>query len=670
MTTTGGAPYAIADAGARRVTPWWSWLLAAVVIFIAAAAGVLLRPAGTPVAVWWPAAGLSVLFVLLQPRRGMPWAMLLALAVAIAANWFGGRSPQTSIAFGLANFVEVAVVVTVLGAWRRPFRLSSLRAGLRFAVAVTAGALAAGLLVGIAVVGLEGGDLFPTAGFVAASHAAAVGMLAPFAALPARLPVQASRWEMVLQAVALATVIALVFNPSIELPLSFAPYPLVAWAAFRFPIRVVLVESILAAAAMLAFSIAGGGPFNLPQIDLLTRAALFETMLVALAGFTVILAAAQYELRAVTRQLEASRRLLSGSVVDARLGLAVSVPGAERARLVWANRAARRLLAAEISGDDWEGPVRAASLEALRSGEPVSVSDSAGRRLTVAANRIEGEDAVAVQLLDITSLLRAQEARVEAEVERDAARTIRAELERQRDDFLATTSHELRTPITSVIGYAELLAESSSLEGAPREWVTVIARNAARLSELVEDLLTLSGGATAPRRPTSVERIDCAELLAEVAATLRPLSDRQQIEVVLEPGGCAVLGSRSDISRAVANLLTNAIKFTPAGGTAVARADERDGTVRIRITDTGPGMSDDEIAHAFDRFYRAPAAERDNVPGTGLGLAIVAELVRRNGGSVALASEASDTGTGAGAGTGSDAGRVGLTAELRLPSAD
>ncbi|WP_306232720.1 ATP-binding protein [Agrococcus beijingensis] len=657
MTSTAAeaAPYAIADAGAQRPTPWWTWMLAAVILFLAAVAGVLLRPAGTTVAVWWPAAGLSVLFVMLQPRAKMPWAVVIVLVSSIAANLVGGRTLPLAVAFGVANLAEVVAVLAVLGVWRRPFRLSSLRAGLRFAVAVATGAAVVGVLAGAIVMLLEGGDFFPTAGFVAASHAAAVAMLAPFAVLPPRLPVLASRWEIALQATILAAVIVLVFNPGIELPLSFAPYPLVAWAAFRFPIRVVLVETILASVAMLAFSIAGGGPFNLPQIDLVTRAALFETMLVALAAFTVILTAAQYELRAVSRQLEASSHLLSGSVVDSRLGLAVSLPGDEHSRLVWATRAARRLRAGELDGDDWSGPVRLAAMQALRTGEAVSVSNGAGRRLTVAANAIEGEEhAVAVQLLDITSLLRAQQAKVEAEVERDAARKIRAELERQRDDFLATTSHELRTPITSVIGYAELLADSHALEGAPREWVRVIERNAVRLSELVEDLLTLSGGATAPRRPSNAQPIDSGQLLADAAATVRPMSDHKGIDIEVEADGSSLLGARGDLDRAITNVLTNAIKFTPAGGTVRARADAHDGWVRIRITDTGPGMTDDEIVHAFDRFYRAPAAERDNVPGTGLGLAIVAELVRRNGGTVALEAGA--------------AGSTGLTAELRLPA--
>ncbi len=656
MSTTAAdaAPYAEVDAPPRGPLRWWMWLLAAVLLFAASLAGAIFAPPGTGVAVWWPAAGISLGIALLVSRQRIPAALVLVLVVTCAANAFAGRPLLVSLAFGLSNALEVVAALGVLQAWRRPFRLSSLQAALRFAVAAGVAAVLSGVLVGTIVV-LDGGPFLPTAPFVAASHAAAVLMIAPFAALPRPVPVRASPVEMVVQAALLAAAIAFVFNLDQALPLAFTLYPFLAWAAFRFPIRVVLAESLVASLVMLALTLAGGGPFSAAGLELTVSAALLETLLVTFAGFAVVLTAAQYELRAVSRQLDASTLLLGGSLVDARVGLAIVQRDSDATRMVWMNRAARRLLAPELGeGDSWSGRIEAAAATALRDGEQATVTTADGRTITMSANGIDGDGSrFAVQLLDVTSILRAQQVQVEAEVERESARSIRAELERQRDDFLATTSHELRTPITSIVGYAELLAESDAVPDSKRAWLEVIDRNAHRLSELVEDLLTLSGGTTAPTRPQHPEPIGCEALFDEVVANLRVVSDRKSLDVAVEAGDAAVLGSRSDIARAVTNLLVNAIKFTPDGGRIrlVARA-ERD-AVLLEVVDSGPGMADEEIAQAFERFYRAPGAERDNVAGTGLGLAIVAELARRNGGDVELRRN----------------GDGGLTAQLRLRAA-
>nr|WP_241429246.1 HAMP domain-containing sensor histidine kinase [Agrococcus sp. ARC_14] len=377
-------------------------------------------------------------------------------------------------------------------------------------------------------------------------------------------------------------------------------------------------------------------------------------MLVTFGGFAVVLSAAQHELRSLARQVDATNRLLSGSVIDARIGLVVAERGAEATRITWSNRAARRLLAAELEGDAWSGPLRTAAGAALRSGEQITLNTDEGRTITVAANPIGGADhRIAVQLLDVTAILLARRAQVEAEFELDAARTIRAELERQRDDFLVTTSHELRTPITSIVGYAELLADGSALGASERGWVGVIARNAQRLSELVEDLLTLGRGSDVPEAQLRQERVRCDELFDEVAGNLRPVSERKGLVIELQPGAHVLFVARHDASRMLSNLLTNACKFTPAGGRIRLSAHAAGDAVLILVADTGPGMSQDEIGHAFERFYRTPSAERENVEGTGLGLAIVAELARRNDGEVLLRR----------------AEHGGLEAELRLPAA-
>lgn len=648
----GQAPYADREAGARPVLPSWSWLVAAAAIFLAAIFGVLFAPTGTTVAVWWPAAGFSVLLGLLQPRSRIALALLLVLVVTTAANAVGGRPLLVSLAFGFANALEVAVVIGILGSPGRRFELSSLRAGLRFAVAVVAGALAIGVGAAAAVALLEGGEFWHTVAFVSASHAAAVCMIAPLAALPRTVPSPAGRVEMAVQALLLAGVIAVVFHPESSLPLAFVPFPVLAWAALRFSIRFVLIETILAALLMLALMLDGGGPFKREGLDVLVGSTLFELLLVTFGGFAVVLSAARYELQALSHEVEATNRLLTGGVIDARIGLVVAERSDDATHIRWANRAGRQLLAAELVGENWSGPLRTAAASALRSGEQVTVGIDGGRTITVAANKVEDVEArMTVQMLDVTALLEARRAKLEAELEQHAARTIRAELERQRDDFLITTSHELRTPITSIVGYATLLTDTRSLSSTELEWVRVIARNGHRLAELVEDLLTLGRGDDTRAVQVRPEPLSCAELFDEVAANLRVTSERRALTVLLEPAAHAVFASRSDTSRMLSNLLVNACKFTPEGGRIRLSAHAEGDMVLMLVTDTGPGMTESELSHAFERFYRAPGAERDNVAGTGLGLAIVAELARRNDGSVALRSDAG-----------------GLTAELRLPA--
>lgn len=629
------APSLSAQARSRAPLPWWAWLVAAVAILSTAAIGVLLAPAGTNVAVWWPAAGISVLFALLLPRHRLPHVLALVLVVTLLANLLGGRDALISSAFAIANALEVLIVLVILRPRGHEFVLSSLRAGLRFAVAVLAGALAVGVAAAAGVALIEGGDFLPTVLFVGASHAAAVAMIAPLAVLPTPVPPVAGRIEIATQTLLLGGVIVLVFQAGATLPLTFVLFPVLAWAALRFPMRFVLLETLVAAVLMLLLTLDDGGPFRREGLHLVAGAAVFELLLLTYAGFAVVLSAAQYELRALTTQLHASNRLLTGSVVDARIGLVIADRGRDTTTVRWANRAGSAMLAAELHGDRWHGPLRTAAMTALRTGEQTSLTTDDGRTVTIAANTVQGDaNRITVQLLDVTALLVARKTQIEAEVERDAARTIRAELERQRDDFLATTSHELRTPITSIVGYAELLSQASGLSETERDWLTVIDRNAYRLSDLVEDLLSLSRGDAAP--PVRPEPVPVAALFDEVVTNLRPTIEQREQTVVREATPLHVFASRADVGRMLSNLVVNACKFTPAGGTVRLSADAVDGAVRIHVTDSGRGMSQTELDHAFEPFYRAPGAERDSIAGTGLGLAIVADLARRNGGRVAL----------------------------------
>jgi CheY-like chemotaxis protein/anti-sigma regulatory factor (Ser/Thr protein kinase) len=202
---------------------------------------------------------------------------------------------------------------------------------------------------------------------------------------------------------------------------------------------------------------------------------------------------------------------------------------------------------------------------------------------------------------------------------------------------VATASHELRSPLTSIKGFIELLAADMTLSDRQQEFVNIVAVSTNRLVDLVNDLLDVArveaGRAEVHRRPT-----DLREIVREVATLMHPrIDDKQQrLDLDLPDELPLALADPARIRQVLTNLLTNAHLYTEKGGrlTVAARAAGR--YVALDVADDGRGMSDDEARHAFDRFYRA--GETDGA-GTGLGLAIVQSLVELHDGRIDLETE-------------------------------
>jgi signal transduction histidine kinase len=256
-------------------------------------------------------------------------------------------------------------------------------------------------------------------------------------------------------------------------------------------------------------------------------------------------------------------------------------------------------------------------------------------------------------------LQRAAPPRASAEVtrlrrrERELLARLRA-LDAAKTDFMSTVSHELRTPLTSISGYLELLrdAEPGELSDGQERMLEVIARNARRLRELVEDILTLSriesGGFRSELTP-----IDLALVIERAVAAIGPAAAKAVVGVHCDVRGPLPL--RADgvqLDRVLASLLGNAVKFTPAEGTVTVSAERRGGHAVLVVADTGMGIPADEQQALFVRFFRATNAIRQAVPGTGLGLAIVRKIVDNHGGTIKVDS----------------AENVGTTVTIRLPA--
>ena len=209
------------------------------------------------------------------------------------------------------------------------------------------------------------------------------------------------------------------------------------------------------------------------------------------------------------------------------------------------------------------------------------------------------------------------------------------ELDRMRDAFVATVSHELRTPLTSISGFLEMLEdEEHALGDSGRQYLDVIRRATERLHSLVEDLL-LVAQIEAHRIELELAPVDLGELARVSAESARPAASEKKIALdVVTDGPPAVLGDATRLAQVLDNLVSNAVKFTPEGGSVTITVGTNGKGAKLVVADTGIGVGAEEQKQVFTRFFRASSATRRAIPGTGLGLAICQALVEQHGGTI------------------------------------
>jgi PAS domain S-box-containing protein len=248
--------------------------------------------------------------------------------------------------------------------------------------------------------------------------------------------------------------------------------------------------------------------------------------------------------------------------------------------------------------------------------------------------------------IDITEKHRSEQERVELLKKAQAAQRAAEEAGRVKDEFLAVLSHELRTPMSAMIGWLELIRTGRL---TPEQHVTAldtIERNARLQTQLVNDLLDVSRIVSGKMELESrAVRLD--EVLENALRTARIAAAEKQIQLQAPAalGACVVRGSPERLQQVFTNLLSNALKFTPRGGRVEVRAELEGGEARISVNDNGEGIGPDLLPHVFDRFRQADSSSRRRHGGLGLGLAIVRSLVELHGGRVSV--ESAGTGRGA-----------------------
>jgi signal transduction histidine kinase len=257
--------------------------------------------------------------------------------------------------------------------------------------------------------------------------------------------------------------------------------------------------------------------------------------------------------------------------------------------------------------------------------------------LVDASGRLAGGDLetrVKVGGLAETAALGAAFNQMAAELQRRAGE--RDQLETMKDEFVLTASHELRSPLTSVQGFAELLMlERDKLSSTQADTVEIILDNTRHLVRLLNDLLDLArsdaGRLTIKPAPT-----DVATLVEDAVRTMRSQTEAagQTLDQGIEPDLPQVEVDRDRIRQVLVNLLTNAHEYSPEGASIEVTARRRDAEVELAVIDDGPGMAADQLEHIFERFTRGDAGLTQHVGGTGLGLAISKSLVELHGGTI------------------------------------
>jgi PAS domain S-box-containing protein len=258
------------------------------------------------------------------------------------------------------------------------------------------------------------------------------------------------------------------------------------------------------------------------------------------------------------------------------------------------------------------------------------------------AAQAKAEDANSVARADIERRKWVEESLRRAETERSellalerTARTEAEEANRLKDEFLATLSHELRSPINAIVAWAHILGEPGLDAPTATRAVQAIDRNARAQTQLIADILDVSRIVTG-KFHLSLGPVQLCDVIEAAADTVRPAAQARDIrlELALDPATRPVSGDASRLQQVVWNLLSNAMKFAPAGGRVEVRLEEVGACIELTVQDDGPGIDPAFLPYVFDRFRQADSSSTRSHGGLGLGLAIVRHLVELHGGTV------------------------------------
>ena len=603
-------------------------------------------PPQTHAAGMWPVGLASGLFVSVR-RRTLPRAVAAVSLLAFGTIYLAGYPGLVATGYALGIVLEGLVTQQLLrvrgGGLRRldddldlgHYTLAALAGAATGAVlfATTAGANGFGTpwMVLLAVFATHlASQLILLALFLESSHHRGVGSSTE----------RAVRWT-------LAVLVTLLAFVPIHLPaLTFFVLPLLGWTALRAPMREALWLLLTVSVVANTLVLLGRGPFlalevvhsRPPELAVIPQQMFLLGCAMVCLPFAMAVRRQRHSATDAANERERLRRIVQGAAAmaiietDDQGRITLFNPGAEamigytEAEVVGQRPdvfcAGLAITQADTEPRDWtcvrkDGEVRTMSVSVA------PINDHQGH---VVAYLITAED--------ITERVRTNQALETAlGAERRAVAHL-TEIDRTKDAFVSSVSHELRTPITNIVGYLELLRDGAyGVPSDPQdEALGRISSNSHRLLELIDDLLTLSSVESLEVELLQ-EPVDLREVIRRSGASVQPdLTERSlHLDVELPSEPVLVLGDETHLERMVSNLATNAVKFTPDGGTIVLRLRSGEDLCSIEVQDTGVGIPHEEQPLLFNRFFRSTYAQTEAVKGSGLGLSIARSIAQRHG---------------------------------------
>jgi PAS domain S-box-containing protein len=650
-----------------------SLLLAAVLAAAWASIAVIDSPSAAPPI--WPAGGLVAGLLLTSPRHLRQGLLASSLLLVLGAYLAQGYDVVPALGYS-ASFVGAAWLVRkrlVDGLDGRRVALRDSGDVSQFVGSIAAGSLLAG--VGYGLTDWAAGAGNPLLGAMGAfgANAAAMMVLLPLFVEKVSFEALAGPRERTVQAVLTVGTTLAVFLVTDIPPVVFAVMPMFAWHAFRGTLReatvlLTVVAVIGSAASMLQIGpIWGlGERYGLPP-ELV--AGILQLFLLDCGLILLPLSVMVTQQRISAGRADAERETLQRLVASAT-GTAIVATGPDGTITLF-NPGAEAILgypAEEVLGQrpDMFHPQDELRHQAARLGALPTFADIC--RASIAAEdshrlwrfrRKDGEERIMRMTLtavpgqsgelagylataeDVTEREKAHQAMLlTVEHQRTAVERLQ-ELERVKGDFVATVSHELRTPITSIIGYTELLDDGlvGELTPSQSEIIDRMDRNGRRLLLLVEDLLTLSQIEASSLKIEPVAT-DLGSVVRKAHESLGVLLGGRDLAVEVATPDAPVVhhGDPVQLERMVANLMTNAVKFTPDGGKVQVVLQPDGETSRIVVRDNGVGIAESDQAKLFTKFFRSSSSFDQAVQGTGLGLTIVQAIVALHGGRIGVTS--------------------------------
>jgi PAS domain S-box-containing protein len=296
------------------------------------------------------------------------------------------------------------------------------------------------------------------------------------------------------------------------------------------------------------------------------------------------------------------------------------------------------------------GDVLSGKVPGVRDGEVV-IERPDGSRVIVIVNIApvtdeRGEITGAINCFyDVTERKNLERERETLLANERASRIEAEEANRSKDIFLATLSHEVRTPLHAMLGWATILRKKHCTEQEVREGAEVIERNCRAQSQLLDDVLEVSRIVSGKLR-LEPKPCDLASVIYAAIDVVRPAADAKQINLTaaIDPGASPAYCDDIRMQQVVWNLLTNSIKFTPKGGRVQVTLDREGSHARIVVSDNGQGIERELLPYVFDRFRQADGSTRRKLGGLGLGLSIVKHIVEQHGGTVEASSDGEERG--------------------------